>query len=410
MRRWSARNSEYGLATRAIHGGYLPEEARGALTPPAYLTSTYVFETAEEAADVFAGRREGYVYGRTKNPTQSVLEQRLANLEGAEAALVVASGMAAISALLWSLLGTGSHVVIDRVLYGNTFALFTKGLTRFGVSVQVADFTRPETVAAAVCKDTRLFFFETPANPNLRVVDIAAIAAIGRSVDVLTVVDNTFATPVLQRPLEHGADVVVHSATKYLGGHGDLIAGAIAGSAEIVTKVRMHGLRYLTGATVSPLSAFLILRGLKTLDLRMAQHSRSALAVAEMLAVHPAVATVHYPGLADFPQRHIVERQMSAGSGLVAFELKGGLDEGLAVINRLELAQCAVSLGDAETLIEHPASMTHAAYSAAERTQYGIADGLLRMSVGLEDTDDILDDLDRALRRIGSGSYGRAPD
>jgi len=356
-----------------------------------------VFDSAEHGAEVFAGAREGYIYGRTKNPTQTILEQRLADLEGAEAALGVASGMAAISALLWTLLDAGSQVLIDKVLYGSTFALFTKGLPRFGVKVSIADFTQPQTVAAAIGKDTRLLFFESPANPNLRVIDITAIAALGRSANVLTIVDNTFATPALQRPIAHGADVVVHSATKYLGGHGDLIAGAIVGPAEIVQKIRLQGLRYLTGATLSPLSAFLILRGLKTLELRMAQHSRSALAVAEMLSTHPAVAAVHYPGLADSPQADVVRRQMAAGSGLVAFELKGGLAAVRNLINTLKLARCAVSLGDAETLIEHPATMTHAAYSAAERAQYGISDGLVRMSIGLESTEDILDDLARAL-------------
>jgi methionine-gamma-lyase len=398
-------NSVFGFATRAIHGGYDPAAADGALTPPLHLTSTYVFDSADHGAEVFAGKREGYIYGRTKNPTQAILEKRLASLEGAESALAVASGMGAISALLWTLLSAGSHTVIDRVLYGNTFALFTKGLTRFGVRVSIADFTRPETVADAIGRDTRLLFFESPANPNLRVIDIAAISALGRSSDILTVVDNTFATPALQRPIEHGADLVVHSATKYLGGHGDLIAGAIVGRADIVKKIRLEGLRYLTGATLSPLSAFLILRGLKTLELRMAQHSRSALAVAEMLSRHPAVAAVHYPGLPTFPQADVVRRQMSAGSGLVAFELKGGLSEGRALIDALDLAQCAVSLGDPETLIEHPASMTHAAYSAAERAEHGIAEGLIRMSVGLENTDDILDDLDCALRRLGEGAY-----
>jgi methionine-gamma-lyase len=352
---------------------------------------------------LFAGTRDGYIYGRTKNPTQTILEERLASLEEAEAALATASGMGAISATLWTLLAAGSHAVIDRVLYGNTFALFTKGLTRFGVKVTVADFTRPETVADAICRDTRLLFFETPANPNLRVIDIGAIAAIGRTVGVLTVVDNTFATPALQRPLAHGADLVVHSATKYLGGHGDLIAGVVAGPADIVKRIRLQGLRYLTGATLSPISAFLVLRGLKTLELRMAQHSRSALAVAEMLVAHPAVAAVHYPGLASFPQAQIVQRQMSAGSGLVSFELKGGVEQGRALMNRLELAQRGVSLGDAETLVQHPASMTHAAYSAQERAAHGISDGLIRMSVGLENTEDILDDLDWALRQVETG-------
>jgi methionine-gamma-lyase len=203
-------NSKPGFATRAIHGGYDPGDADGALVPPLHLTSTYVFDTVEDGADVFAGKRPGYIYGRTKNPTQAILEHRLAALEGGEAALAVASGMGAISALLWTLLEAGSHVVIDRVLYGNTFALFTKGLTRFGVGVSIADFTQPEAVAAAIGKHTRLLFFETPANPNLRVIDIAEITALGRAKDVLTVVDNTFATPALQRPIELGADLVVH--------------------------------------------------------------------------------------------------------------------------------------------------------------------------------------------------------
>jgi methionine-gamma-lyase len=389
-----------GFSTRAIHAAYDPADSEGALTPPVHFTSTYVFDTVEQGAEVFAGVRDGYIYGRTKNPTQTILEQRLASLEGAESALALSSGMGAISALLWTLLAQGSHVVIDRVLYGNTFALFTRGLARFGVQATVADFTKPESVAAAFRKETRLFFFETPANPNLRVIDIAAISAIARPADILTVVDNTFATPALQRPLEHGADIVVHSATKYLGGHGDLIAGAVAGPTEIIKEIRLKGLRYLTGATLAPLSAFLILRGLKTLELRMAQHSRSALAIAEMLARHPAVAAVYYPGLPGNPQADIVKRQMSAGSGLVAFELKGRLEQGRAFINALDLARCAVSLGDAETLVEHPASMTHLAYSAEERAEHGIADGLIRVSVGLENTEDILDDVSQALNAV----------
>ncbi len=393
-----------GFSTRAIHGGYDPADAEGALTPPVHLTSTYVFESAEHGAELFAGKRDGYIYGRTKNPTQTILEKRLANLDGGEAALAVASGMAAISATLWTLLAVGAHVVIDRVLYGNSFVLFTKGLTRFGVKMSVVDFTQPEDVARAINGDTRLLFFETPANPNLRVIDIGEIAAIGRSADVLTVVDNTFATPVLQRPVDHGADLVVHSATKYLGGHGDLIAGAVIGPAELVQKIRLNGLRYLTGATLSPLSAFLILRGLKTLELRMAQHSRSALAVAEMLSAHPAVAAVHYPGLPSFPQADIVRCQMSAGGGLVSFELKGGIGDGRALMNALTLAQRAVSLGDAETLVQHPASMTHAAYSAEERAQHGISDGLIRLSAGLENTEDILDDLQSGLEKIKRSS------
>ncbi|NJL07097.1 MAG: aminotransferase class I/II-fold pyridoxal phosphate-dependent enzyme [Methylacidiphilales bacterium] len=398
----SPRNAEQGFATRAIHSGYDPADAEGALTPPIHLSSTYVFETAEHGAEVFAGLRDGYAYGRTKNPTQSILETRLADLEGGEAALAVASGMGAISATLWTLLNAGDHVVIDKVLYGNSYKLFTTGLSRFGVEVTVADFTNTDSVAAAVrAGKTRLVYFETPANPNLRVIDIAAISAIARRAGALTLVDNTFATPALQRPLRYGADLVVHSATKYLGGHGDLLAGIVVGPAETIKRVRQHGLRYLTGATLAPLSAFLVLRGLKTLELRMAQHSRSALAVAEMLAAHPAVGVVHYPGLPSFPQAEIVRRQMAAGSGLVSFEMKGGLNAGRALMNALTLAQRGVSLGDTETLVQHPASMTHAAYSPEERAAHGISEGLIRLSVGLETTDDILGDLDFALAHVG---------
>lgn len=391
------RNSRLGFATRAIHEGYDPATAKGALTPPIYMTSTYSFASAEEGAAIFRGEQDGYVYGRTKNPTQALLEDRLADLEGAEAGLVLASGMAAISATAWSLLSAGDRVVVDRILYGNSFTLFTKGLTRFGITVELADFTRPEEVAQALRTPARAVYFETPANPNLRVIDIAAIAALARGAGALTIVDNTFATPVLQRPLEHGADLVVHSATKFLGGHGDLLAGAVLGRADMIKQIRLHGLRYLTGATVSPLNAFLILRGLKTLELRVERHCRSALAVAQMLEAHPAVASVSYPGLDSFAQRAAARRQMASGGGLVAFELAGGMAAGLRMMNALKIVQRAVSLGDAESLIQHPASMTHAAYSPQERAEHGISDGLVRMSVGLETTEDILADLGQAL-------------
>jgi methionine-gamma-lyase len=391
------RNDRPGFATRAIHHGYDPADAHGALSPPVYMTSTFTFDSAEEGAALFRGEKEGYIYGRTRNPTQTVLEDRLASLEGAEAGLVLASGMAAISATLWTLLKAGDRVVADWTLYGNSFTLLTKGLPKFGVEVVTADFTRPEAVADALAGGAALVYFETPANPNLRVIDIAAVSALARKAGALAIVDNTFATPALQRPLEHGADLVVHSATKYLSGHGDLLAGAVLGSRSLVTQIRAHGLRYLTGATLSPLAAFLVLRGLKTLELRMERHVGTASAVAELLAAHPAVERVMYPGLDGFPQREVARRQMSGGGGLVSFELAGGLEAGLAFMNRLELVHRAVSLGDAETLVQHPASMTHAQYSPAQRAAHGIAEGLLRLSIGLETPADILADVRQAL-------------
>ncbi len=401
--RWS------GLSTRAIHLGYEPASAQGALTPPVFMTSTYAFETVEDGAALFRGEKDGYIYGRTKNPTQAVLEARIADLEGAEAGLAVASGMAAISATLWTLLSAGDRVVIDHTLYGNSYALFTRGLTRFGIRVEVADFTDPDDLARALALRPALVYFETPANPNLRVIDIAAVSAQAHAAGALVMVDNTFATPVLQRPIEHGADLVVHSATKFLGGHGDLIAGVVVGPKAIIDRIRGNGLRYLTGATIAPLTAFLLLRGLKTLELRVERHSASAAAVAALLAAHPAVRRVDYPGLPDSPGHAVARRQMSGFGGLVSCELDGGLEAGIRFMNRLVLATRAVSLGDAETLVQHPASMTHATYSAEERARHGIGDGLIRLSIGLENLPDIREDILQALDAVTQTRRPRTP-
>jgi methionine-gamma-lyase len=391
------RNAQQGFATRAIHLGYDPADEHGALTAPIFMTSTYAFESAEAGSEMFRGERAGYIYGRTRNPTQSLLEERMASLEGAEAGLAVASGIAAIGSTFLTLLNAGDEVVIDHTLYGNSFAFFTKELTRFGVTVHLADLTDPENFARALTPRTKVVYFETPANPNLRVIDIAEIAALARTVQALVVVDNTFATPALQQPLKLGADLVLHSATKYLGGHGDLLGGIVVGRAELINRIRGHGLRVMTGATLSPLNAFLILRGLKTLELRVERHSQSAGKVAELLAGHRRVRNLSYPGLPSFPQHEIAKRQMRLFGGLVSFELDGGIAAGMAFMNALNLVTRAVSLGDTETLIQHPASMTHATYSAEERAAHGIGDGLMRMSVGLETIEDILDDVAQAL-------------
>ncbi|MCA0433208.1 MAG: aminotransferase class I/II-fold pyridoxal phosphate-dependent enzyme [Proteobacteria bacterium] len=391
------RNHRQGFSTRAIHLGYDPQTAHGALTPPIYQTSTYTFESVEQGAQLFAGERDGYIYGRTKNPTQALLEQRLADLEGGEAAVALASGMGAISATFWSLLKAGDRVIADKIVYGNSYALLTKGLTKFGIRTDLIDMTDLEAVRKAAREPFAAVFFETPANPNLRLIDIAAVSAIARARNALTIVDNTFATPVLQRPIEHGADLVVHSATKYLGGHGDLLAGLVVGKAELTKEIRMHGLRYMTGATLSPLVAFLILRGLKTLELRIRQHTASATEIARFLLGQPHIADVHYPALAKGEAKSVYTRQMSGGGGLVSFEYGGGLEKARRFMNSLRLVHRAVSLGDAETLIQHPATMTHAAYGAEERARHGITDGLIRFSVGLENTEDILDDLRQAL-------------
>ncbi|MEM6466248.1 MAG: methionine gamma-lyase [Pseudomonadota bacterium] len=386
-----------GFATRAIHLGYNPAEHHGALTPPLHMSSTFAFETAEAGGEVFAGDREGYFYSRISNPTLDLLEQRIASLEGAEAGLALASGMGAITSTLWTLLSPGDELLVDQTLYGCTFAFMNHGLAKFGVRITHVDMTQPELVAKALSKKTKVVYFETPANPNMRLVDIAAISALAHDQGATVVVDNTYATPYLTRPISFGADIVVHSATKYLGGHGDLVAGLVVGRADTIAEIRLVGLKDMTGAVMAPLNALLVQRGLKTLALRMERHSQSAQRVAEWLSLQPQVATISYPGLPEFDQFDLAQRQMARPGGMIAFEMVGGVAAGRDLMNRLHMIQRAVSLGDAETLIQHPASMTHSTYSPEERAAHGISDGLVRLSIGLEDTSDILADLSQAM-------------
>ncbi len=390
-------HSSQGFATRAIHAGYDPMSEQGALTPPVHMTSTYTFETAEDGGDMFAGQRPGHFYSRVSNPTLDLLERRMADLEGGEAAVATASGMGAITSTLWTFLSAGDELLTDMTLYGCTFAYLTHGLTRFGIKVTHVDMTDPANVAAAITPQTRAVYFETPANPNLRLVDIAAVSEIAKASGLKTIVDNTFATPYLTRPITLGADIVVHSATKYLGGHGDLIAGIIIGSQEDMMRVRLEGVKDMTGAVMAPLNAMLVMRGLKTLELRMDRHCKSAMTVARILEAHGSVAHVDYPGLDSFAQKDLAARQMPGFGGMIAFELKGGYAAGVEAMNRLKLIRRAVSLGDAESLIQHPASMTHSAYTAEERAHHRISEGLVRLSVGLENPDDLVEDLMSAL-------------
>ena len=394
------KNATQGFATRAIHYGYNPAENHGAVTPPVYMTSTYAFESAEQGGAMFRGEIPGYIYGRTRNPTQDLLEARMASLEGGEAAVAFTSGVAAISATLMTLLSSGDDVILDKTVYGNTYALFAKGLVRFGIGVQFVDLTNPDNLKAAITNKTKILFFETPANPNLRVIDIREITTIARAAGIISIVDSTFSSPAIQKPLALGADIVVHSATKFLSGHGDLLAGIMVGTKEHADLVRGHGLRYLNGGVISPLVAHLVMRGLKTLELRMERHCSSALALATLFEGHPAVAIVHYPGLPSFPQYELASRQMAGFGGLISLELKGGYGAGMHFMNTLNLATRAVSLGDAETLVQHPASMTHAVYPPAERLAHGISDGLIRFSVGLETLDDLASDVEQALESV----------
>ena len=386
------------FATRAIHGGHHKDPVSGALTTPIFQTSTFVFDSAEQGGRRFALQEGGYIYTRLGNPTNTQLEEKVALLEGAEACMSTASGIGAISSALWTALKAGDHVVASKTLYGCTFALLNHGLTRYGVEVTFVDATNLDEIKAAMKENTRVVYLETPANPDLKLIDIEAVSKIAHEKkDCIVMVDNTFCTPYIQRPLEWGADVVVHSATKYLNGHGDVIAGFVVGKKEFIDQVRLFGVKDMTGAVLSPFDAYLILRGMKTLQIRMDKHSKNALEVAKFLEEHKNVIKVNYPGLESFPQRELAKKQMDLPGGMIAFEVKGGLEAGKKLLNSLELCTLAVSLGDCETLIQHPASMTHSPYTAEERAEAGISDGLIRISVGLEDPEDIIDDLKQGL-------------
>lgn len=393
-------NKNPGFATRAIHTGTENGTENGALVPPVYMTSTFTFDNAEQGAALFAGEEQGHFYSRISNPTLSLLEETIASLEGAEAAMSAASGMGAITSTLWTFLSQGDEIIVDKTLYGCTFTFFSHGLTKFGVTIKHVDMRDPENVRAAITDKTKVVYFETPANPNMRLVEIGAVAQIAKENGLITVVDNTYATPYLCRPISWGADIVVHSATKYLGGHGDLVAGMIAGSEEHITRIRLEGVKDMTGAVMAPLTAFQIMRGLKTLEIRMDRHCSSAQMIAEKLEKHPAIESVSYPGLKSFPQYGIAQRQMEKPGGMIAFELKGGISNGIRFMNELKMIKRAVSLGDADTLIQHPASMTHSTYTPEERAIHDISDGLVRLSVGLETPKDILADLIGALDRM----------
>ena len=395
-------NPNVGLGTKAIHAGNVKDAQYGALTTPIYQTSTFVFDSCEQGGRRFAGQEGGYIYTRLGNPTVSVLENKVAALEGGEACVAAASGMGAISSALWTIAGAGKHIVADGTLYGCTFAPLTHGMSRDGVEVSFVDTPDLAAVKAALKENTCAVYLETPANPNLKIADIAAVAEIAHTYNpaIKVVCDNTFASPALQNPLALGADVVVHSATKYLNGHGDVIAGFVVGKADFIGEVRMFGLKDMTGAVMDPFAAYLILRGLKTLEIRMERHCANAKAIAEFLDQHPAVEKVYYPGLKDHVGHDIAARQMKDFGGMLSFEVKGGRAAGTKLVNALQLITVAVSLGDAETLIEHPASMTHSTYTEEELAASGIPGGLIRLSAGLENAEDLIADLKQALAQL----------
>jgi methionine-gamma-lyase len=390
---------KWGFATRAIHSAGGVDPTTGAVNIPIYQSNTFSFPTAEAGAGIFAGEEDGFVYTRIGNPTVRAFEKVMASLEGGTEAVAFASGMAATSAVIMSYCESGSNVVLGEPSYGGTHALVCDTLPRFGVEAREVDALDLDEVRSAIDDKTGIVWLETPANPTLKVADIAAVAEITGSAGVPLAVDNTFATPYFQQPLQLGAQIVMHSATKYICGHGDAIGGIIVSGVEPVEKIRDEMRREFGGA-LSPFNAWLFIRGLKTLQIRMERHAATAMKVAEYLSGHPKVEKVSYPGLQSHPQHEIAAGQMSGYGGMVTFFVKGGRQAGATLLNSVKLCILAVSLGDCDTLIEHPASTTHSTYSTEEMARFNIAENLIRISVGLENSEDIIADLDQSLEKI----------
>lgn len=399
MTNHKAHTTSHSIETKAIHSGRINDEQFGSLATPLYQTSTFIFDNAQQGAERFAGESEGYIYTRLGNPTTRQLEMRVAAMEEMEDAAATATGMAAVSAALLTNLQAGDHMISSKAVYGCSFALMNHMLKKFGIEVSFVDMTEPENVQNAIKANTKLIFLETPINPNLVVLDLEKICNIAKKNQLLSIVDNTFLTPVLQQPAKFGADIVIHSATKYLNGHGDVVAGIVCGSSEMISNIKLTTLKDI-GATMSPHDAWLIMRGIKTLPIRMERHCSNAQTVAEFLEQHPAVNQVYYPGLKSHSGYKFIGKQMKAAGGVIAFELNTDLKGGTDFINNMQLFSIAVSLGDAESLIQHPASMTHSPYTPEERTKAGISDSLIRISVGLENVDDIIADLQQALTKV----------
>lgn len=391
---------EFHRDTLLIHAGYDPNLYDGSLTPPLFQTSTFTFQTAEQGERRFSGEEDGYIYSRLGNPTVRALEERMALLEKGEAALAFGSGMAAVSAVLFHLVKAGDHILCSRGVYGCTFGLLELLEENFGVTHTFSPMRTALEVEEGITAKTTCIYLETPINPTMELIDIEMVTSIAKKYGIPVVVDNTFASPYLQNPLKLGADYVIHSATKYIGGHGDVIAGIVVGK----RKDEMEKIRFSTqkdiGGIISPFDAWLLLRGLKTLHVRMDRHVENAKKVAAFLKDHPYVERVIYPGDDESGQYKIMVKQMKAPGGLISFTLRGGKKDAQQFMNNLKLIKTAVSLGDAETLIQHPATMTHAVVPPESREAMGISDNMLRLSVGLESPDDLIEDLRLAFQKM----------
>jgi cystathionine beta-lyase/cystathionine gamma-synthase len=387
------RSKPMGFTTKQVHAGVTPDPVTGAILTPVYQSTTFVQDSVDEYL------AKGYSYSRTSNPTVRVLENKLAILEGGADCTCYATGMAAVQSVLQACLSAGDHAIVSDVAYGGTYRLCTKVFARFGVEFTFADTSKPEAVRAALKSNTRLVLTETPANPTLKLTDIAAISAITRERGIPHAVDNTFLTPYYQRPLELGANISIHSTTKYFDGHNATVGGAvIVDTKELDSKIRF--VQNAGGVIMSPWVAWLTLQGTKTLSIRIDRQSATAQSIAEFLESHPKVAQVRYPGLESFPQHALAKIQASGFGAMLWFEVKGGVGAGKKLMDSVELCTLAENLGSVETLITHPVTMTHSDVEEAERKRVGIIDGLVRLSVGLEDVEDLIDDLGRALDRI----------
>ncbi len=387
--------------TKVVHGAHAMDPHTGSVAPPIYQTSTFYYKDASHGEALFKGEAEGFIYTRIGNPTTDGVQRHVACLEGAEAAVAFASGLAAIAAITFTLCEAGDNFVSSNTIYGGTHGQFQTYMKRFGVDAREVLATNVENIKNAIDEKTKFIFLETPANPNLNIIDIAACAAIAKTHNIPLVVDNTFATPVLQHPLELGADVVVHSATKYISGHGDVVAGIVVGSKKMMKEVSNMALKS-GGACMAPFNAWLLMRGLKTLSVRIKKHCENAQLMAEFLEKHPKVTHVHYPGLPSNEGHELAKKQMHGGfGGMLAFEYDGDLNDGKKIIDSVNFMVDAVSLGDCDTLICHPATTTHATYSPEQLVKAQISINMIRISVGIEDPQDLIEDIDQALNKIG---------
>ncbi len=389
-------NTHWNIDTECIHAGQAPDPVYGAVAPPIFQTSTFVFKSPEEGAARFAGTDPGFIYTRMGNPTIRMLEDNVAALEGGKWALATSTGMSAVSTVFFALLSAGDHVVGSASVYGPSRVVLERDFSRFGVSASMVDTSDPDVMRAAMTDRTRVLFIETPANPTLAITDLTLAAEIAHDAGATLVVDNTFMSPILQKPFLYGTDIVLHSVTKFLNGHSDVVGGILVFKDEEL-MVRVRKVLHYLGGTMDPHQAWMVLRGIKTLAMRARTAQENARAVAELIAGHPAVDRVRYPGLPGHPQADLIARQMKGPGSLISFELKGGVEAGKKVLNTVRIPALAVSLGGVESLIQHPASMTHAAMKREDRLEAGISDGLVRISVGCEGKDDLLADVKQAL-------------